>query len=186
MPEVRANGLTLHYESLGRDGDPVILLVMGLAMQMIVWPDALCEMLVAMGLRVLRFDNRDVGLSTHLAHLGAPNVAPLYMRYLLRLPLSTPYRIDDMADDTIGLIVALQLERPHIVGASMGGMIAQNVAARFPDKIASLTSIMSTTGRRSLPQPLWETRRAILQPPPRDEAGAIERMKQIQRMIGRT
>src|SRR5438477_10625292 len=106
MPETNANGLRLHYESFGREGDPVILLVMGLAMQMIVWPDALCEMLVASGFRVVRFDNRDIGLSTHLVHLGVPNVARLYVRYLLRLPLSAPYRIDDMADDTIGLIDA--------------------------------------------------------------------------------
>jgi proline iminopeptidase len=186
MPDVQTNGLSVHYQSLGREDHPAIVLVMGLAMQMIVWPDALCDMLVARGLRVIRFDNRDVGLSSHLDHLGVPSIPLAYLKFLVRLPVRAPYLIDDMARDTAGLIDALGLQRPHLVGASMGGMIAQNVAAQFPGKVASLTSIMSTTGRRSLPQPTWKTRRALLQPPAKkgDEEGAIARMMRVLRIIG--
>jgi proline iminopeptidase len=151
---------------------------MGLAVQMILWPDALCQMLVEKGFRVIRFDNRDVGLSSHLDHLGVPNVALAYMKFVMRLPMKSAYLIDDMAADTAALIDALNLKRPHVVGASMGGMIAQNLAANYPDKVASLTSIMSTTGRRSLPKPTWNTLRAIMQPPAKrgDTEGAIDRM----------
>jgi len=186
MPDAVVDGVSLHYQSLGREDDPPIVLVMGLAMQMIAWPDALCEMLVVRGFRVVRFDNRDIGLSTHLDHLGVPSIALAYLKFLARLPLRAPYLIDDMARDTAGLIDALGLARAHVVGASMGGMIAQNLAARYPGKVASLTSIMSTTGRRSLPQPGWKTRRAILRPParPGDVEGAVTRMMDILRVIG--
>ena len=186
MPDVQANGLSLHYQSLGREEHPPIVLVMGLAMQMIVWPDALCDMLVASGFRVIRFDNRDVGLSSHLDHLGVPSIPLAFLKFLARLPVRAPYVIDDMARDTAALIDALGLRRPHVVGASMGGMIAQNLAAQFPEKVTSLTSIMSTTGRRSLPQPSWKTRRALLRPPakPGDMEGAVERMMNVLRVIG--
>lgn len=186
MPDVQANGLSLHYQSLGREDHPAIVLVMGLAMQMIVWPDTLCDMLVARDFRVIRFDNRDVGLSSHLDHLGVPSIPLAYLKFLLRLRVRAPYVIDDMARDTAGLIDALGLRRPHVVGASMGGMIAQNLAAHFPEKVASLASIMSTTGRRGLPQPTWKTRRALLQPPakPGDVEGAVERMMGVLRTIG--
>ena len=181
MPNIDANGLSLHYESLGNENDPPILLIMGLAVQMILWPDAFCQMLVNSGFRVIRFDNRDVGLSTKLDHLGVPNVPIEYAKFMLRLPLKSYYLIDDMAADTAALIDALRLKRPHIVGASMGGMIAQNLAANYPDKVSTLTSIMSTTGRRSLPKPTWKTMRAIMQPPAKrdDTQGAINRMVKV-------
>ncbi|MEO8385701.1 MAG: alpha/beta hydrolase [Betaproteobacteria bacterium] len=181
MPNIDANGISLHYESLGNESDPPILLIMGLAVQMIVWPDEFCQLLVNKGFRVIRFDNRDVGLSTHLDHLSVPNVSLAYAKFVLRLPLKAPYLIDDMVADTAALIDALGLKRPHVVGASMGGMIAQNLAANYPDKLASLTSIMSTTGRRSLPKPSWKTMRAIMQPPakPGDTQGAIDRMVKV-------
>ena len=186
MPDINANGISLHYESLGNDNDPPLLLIMGLAVQMILWPDAFCRMLVDKGFRVIRFDNRDVGLSTHLDHLGVPNVPIEYAKFMLRLPLKAPYLIDDMAADTAALIDALELKRPHVVGASMGGMIAQNLAANYPAKVASLTSIMSTTGRRSLPKPSWKTMRAIMQPPAKrgDTQGAIDRMVKVFGVIG--
>ena len=185
MPDVSVNGVSLHFESLGRDDHPAIVLVMGLAMQMIVWPDALCDALVSNGFRVIRFDNRDVGLSSHLDMLGSPFMAFHYVRHFLRLGVDAPYRIDDMANDTVGLIDALRLERPHIVGASMGGMIAQHVAAQYPGKIASLVSMMSTTGKRSLPQPRWKTMLALMQPraAPGDIEGAVDRMMKILRAI---
>ena len=177
--------LTLHYESLGRDDHPAIVLVMGLGMQMIVWPDELCRALVANGFRVIRFDNRDVGLSTQLDELGAPLMAYHYARYFLRFGIRAPYTIDHMAADAAGLIDALGLRRPHIVGASMGGMIAQNVAAQFPGKVASVVSMMSTTGKRSLPAPRWSAMFALMQPQAvkGDTEGAVRRMMSILRAI---
>jgi pimeloyl-ACP methyl ester carboxylesterase len=181
MPNIDANGLSLHYESIGNEADPAIVLIMGLAVQMILWPDALCEMLAAKGFRVIRFDNRDVGLSTHLNHLGKPNIALEYVKFMMGTTLKAPYKIDDMAADTAALIGALKLERAHIVGASMGGMIAQNLAASLPAQIISLTSIMSTTGRRSLPKGSWRTTKALLTPPAKrgDTEGAIRRMMKV-------
>ena len=183
MPNIRANGLSLHYESTGRDDHPVILLVMGLAMQLTMWPDAFCALLVGEGFRVVRFDNRDVGLSTHLDHFGVPNVPLAYLRYALRRPLRSPYGIPDMADDTAALIDALDLGRTHIVGASMGGMIAQNLAARFPDKLASLTSIMSSSAKRSVPNPSWRIRVAMMRGPGRNFNESVERMLATQRLL---
>lgn len=186
MPAIEANGLSLAYESLGDDAHPAVLLVMGLGVQMILWPDALCEMLVARGLRVVRFDNRDAGLSTQLDHLGTPRMALETVKYALHLPVKAPYSIDDMARDTAGLLDALRIERAHVVGASMGGMIAQNLAAKFPAKVASLTSIMSTTGRRGLPPPTPRARRALLAAPARrgDFEGAVRRMMDVLREVG--
>ena len=186
MPDIQANGLTFHYESRGNEGDPVILLIMGLGVQMILWPEPLIDLLVQQGFRVVRFDNRDVGLSSRMDHLPVPNVALEGLKYMMGLPVKAPYRIEQMAADTAALIDALGLKRPHVVGASMGGMIGQNLAAHYPDKVASLTSIMSTTGRRSLPKPTWEARRALLQPPAKrgDIEGAIHRMMHVFRAIG--
>lgn len=186
MPAIEANGLTLEYESLGDPAHPTILLVMGLAMQMILWPDAFCGMLVAKGFRVVRFDNRDAGLSTQLDHLGTPRIGIESLKFLLRLPVKAPYRIDDMARDTAALMDALKIARAHVVGASMGGMIAQSVAANFPEKVASLTSIMSTTGKRSLPGPTRRARAVMLQRPAKrdDHKGAVLQMMHVLREIG--
>jgi proline iminopeptidase len=186
VPAIQANGISLEYESFGNPADPVILLVMGLGMQMVLWPDAFCEMLAAHGFRVIRFDNRDAGLSTQFDHLGMPRIGLETIKYLLRLPVKAPYLIDDMARDTAGLLDALGIARAHVVGASMGGMIAQNLAADFPAKVATLTSIMSTTGSRKLPQPTAKARRALLTPPARrgDTEGAIARMMKVLRDIG--
>ncbi len=187
MPSVTVNnGITLEYESFGNVGDPAILLVMGLGAQLLLWPDALVEMLVAKGFRVVRFDNRDVGLSTKLDHLGSPSMALTFMKFMMRIPLRAGYKIGDMARDTAGLIEALSLGRTHVVGASMGGMIGQNLAATFPDMVASLTSIMSTTGNRRLPQPTWRARSALLSRPPKPgdvEAGTRHLMHML-RVIG--
>ena len=186
MPCVSANGLTLAYEALGRPGDPVIVLIMGLGVQLILWPDAFCEMLAARGFRVVRFDNRDAGLSTSLDHLGTPHVAFEFAKYLLHRPMKAPYRIDDMAADTAALLDALRIGRAHVVGASMGGMIAQNVAANHPQKVLSLTSIMSTTGSRKLPLPRPRALRALMQAPARkgDIEGATRRFMNVLRAIG--
>ncbi len=186
MPAIQADRVTLEYESFGSPADPVILLIMGLGMQMILWPDALCEMLAAKGFRVIRFDNRDSGLSTQFDPLGMPRVGLETIKFLLHLPLKAPYYIDDMARDTAAFLDALGIARAHLVGASMGGMIAQNVAADFPAKVATLTSIMSTTGNRKLPGPTAKARRALMTPPAKrgDLAGATRRMMSVLRDIG--
>ena len=186
MPNIDANGISLHYESMGRDEDPPIVLVMGLGVQMILWPDPLCRMLVDRGFRVVRFDNRDAGMSTQLNYLGTPNIALEYVRFMMGMKVRSPYTLDDMAADTSALIGALGLQRVHLVGASMGGMIAQNLAASTPSRLASLTSIMSTTGRRSLPKPTWRAMRAILSRPAKagDVEGAIRRMMYVINTIG--
>jgi proline iminopeptidase len=185
VPSVPANGLTLEYESLGDPAAPAIVLVMGLGVQMIFWPDDFCHALVARGFRVVRFDNRDIGLSTTLDHFGMPNIALSAVKYALHLPLKAPYLIDDMARDTLGLLDALAIGRAHLVGASMGGMIAQNLAVMAPERVATLTSLMSTTGKRSLPGPTRRARRALLQRPARrgDFEGAVRRMQNVLRAI---
>lgn len=151
MPQVAANGLELEYEAFGSDSDPTILLIMGLGMQLIAWPQPFCEELAEKGFHVIRYDNRDTGFSTKFDGVKAPGLPALLFRSVLRLPIRVPYTLYDMAEDAVGLLDALNLSSAHIVGASMGGMIAQNLAARFPERVRSLTSIMSTSGHRSLP-----------------------------------
>jgi proline iminopeptidase len=165
MPAIQANGLTLEYESLGDPGAPAMLLVMGLGMQLVAWPDAFCEGLVNKGFRVVRFDNRDCGLSQKLDQLGTPRMPSAILRALLGLPVRSPYDLKAMAADTVGLLDALGIAQAHVVGASMGGMIGQLVAALYPDRALSLTSIMSTTGARHLPQPSVRIRRELLRRP---------------------
>lgn len=185
MPAIQANGLTLEYESIGRESDPPILLIMGLGMQLISWPDAFYARLADQGFRVIRFDNRDSGLSSSLDHLGVPHIPAAFMKYVMHLPLQAPYDIDDMAQDAKELLDALEIEQAHIVGASMGGMIAQNMAANFSHKVLSLTSMMSTTGRRGLPNPSWKIQSAIMAPPtkPGTQDEAVARMEKIFRIL---
>jgi pimeloyl-ACP methyl ester carboxylesterase len=163
--KVGANGITLAYESFGPDDAPVILLIMGLGAQLVLWPDAMVEALVARGFRIVRFDNRDIGLSTHLSDRKPPNPLLLMAASALRLPVSVPYKLADMAADSIALMDALRIGRAHVVGASMGGMIAQLVAARYPNRVQTLTSIMSTSGARGLPGPAPELRKVLLRRP---------------------
>ncbi len=186
MPRTEANGIRLEHESFGDPGAPAIVMVMGLGVQMILWPDALCRALADAGFHVLRFDNRDAGLSSHLDVLGMPRIGVESLRYALHLPVRAPYALDDLASDTSALLDALGISRAHLVGASMGAMVAQNLAAREPAKVASLTSIMSTTGSRKLPKPTWRARRALLSPAakPGDLEGAAARMMRVLRVIG--
>src|SRR5579863_10282652 len=165
MPQVRANGIDIEYESFGRESDPLILLIMGFGAQLIFWPEALCQGLGAKGFRVVRFDNRDVGKSTHLAGQPAPDPRALFAEVMAGRRPHVPYTLDDMADDAVGLMDALSVKRAHIVGASMGGMIAQLAAIKHPDRTKSLISIMSTTGRRDLPPGNRETLSVLFAPP---------------------
>lgn len=151
MPRLSANGIELEVESFGRKADPAVLLVMGLGMQMLAWPDPFCQSLARSGYRVIRFDNRDVGLSQRMSDAGRINLPLAGIRYLLHLPVSAPYTLETMAEDSIGVLDALGIERAHLVGASLGGMVAQSAAARHPDRCLSLVSIMSSSGDRRLP-----------------------------------
>jgi pimeloyl-ACP methyl ester carboxylesterase len=153
MASIAANGIRIEFEEFGDPGDPAVVLIMGFAAQMIVWPDDFCRGLAAQSLRVIRFDNRDAGLSTHLDGVKAPGMVRAMICSLFGIRLKVPYSLDDMALDTIGLLDALGIRQAHIVGASMGGMIAQIIAAQHGDRAKSLTSIMSTTGSRKLPGP---------------------------------
>lgn len=144
---VAANGIELAYETFGDPGDPPVVLVMGLGTQMIAWPDALCEQIAGGGRYVVRYDNRDVGFSTHLHGTRAPDVKDILLRR--RKPV---YRVDDMADDLIGLLDALGIEKAHLVGASMGGFIVQTAALAHPERAGSLTLIMTSTGSRRVGQ----------------------------------
>jgi pimeloyl-ACP methyl ester carboxylesterase len=147
----RANGLDLAYDEFGDPGHPVMLLVMGLGTQMIAWPEEFCLGLAARGYRVIRFDNRDIGLSEKMEGAAVPGVLRLAASARLNLPVKVPYKLQDMAEDAIGLLDALDIKAAHLVGASMGGMIAQLIAGHHPYRVLSLTSIMSTSGCRSLP-----------------------------------
>jgi pimeloyl-ACP methyl ester carboxylesterase len=144
---VAANGIELAYETFGDPRNPPVVLVMGLGTQMLAWPDALCEQIAAGGRYVVRYDNRDVGLSTHLDGQRSPDIKDILLRR--KKPV---YRVDDMADDLIGLLDALGLENAHLVGASMGGFIVQTAAIAHPDRVSSLTLIMTSTGSRRVGQ----------------------------------
>jgi pimeloyl-ACP methyl ester carboxylesterase len=172
-------GVTLTYEQLGPDDGVPIVLVAGLGMQLHSWPDEFCELLVARGYRVLRFDNRDVGRSTHSDFPAPRPLAMLRKRWHPR-----QYDLADMATDTVGLLDALGIPSAHVVGVSMGGMIAQTVAARYPERVRSLTSLMSMTGARKVGRPALSTWRLMMAKPSRDVAAFIEREVRMFRHIG--
>jgi pimeloyl-ACP methyl ester carboxylesterase len=152
MTSVTANGITIHYDSFGAPEAEAILLIAGLGTQMIRWPVPFCAALAARGYRVIRFDNRDAGLSTHFTDCPAPDFAALAAALARGQRPDVPYTLHDMAADTIGLLDALAIPRAHLVGRSMGGMIAQLVASDHAPRVRSLTSIMSSTGNPALPQ----------------------------------
>ncbi|WP_300337453.1 alpha/beta fold hydrolase [Accumulibacter sp.] len=173
MPQVTANKLQIEYEVFGSASAPAILLIMGLGAQLSRWNIELCEALVERAYRVIRFDNRDCGLSSKIDDAAVPNVGQALRS---GLPLTVPYSLADMAADSIGLLDALSIERAHIVGASMGGAIAQIVAAAYPQRTLSLTSIMSTSSNPDLPPPTERASRALLAPLPatRDKEALVE------------
>lgn len=167
------NDIDITYETLGDPVGEPILLIMGLGMQLISWPDSFCDGLVKQGFFLIRFDNRDSGLSSKLTHLGKPNIAFALLKMALRIPLKSGYSLDDMATDTIGVLDALQIKKAHILGVSMGGMIAQIIAARHPERAISLTSIMSTSSRRGLPKGTKEARKILFTPAPVDSGPEV-------------
>ena len=170
----------LAYETFGVASNPPVVLVMGLATQMLGWPDEFCQTLADNGFHVVRFDNRDIGLSTHLDDAGMPDLSPLFVGAPIT---SATYTLADMADDTIRLIDAIGLDRIHLVGASMGGMIAQEVALRHPERLLSLTSIMSTTAPNVGP-PTPEANAVLFSAPATSESEAADRAVTVYRVIG--
>ncbi len=175
MTAVRANGITIEYSETGPPDASVVLLVMGLGMQLVAWPNSFCEGLAARGFRVVRFDNRDAGLSSKMPSAGSFATTAMLAQAIVALPVRPPYTLNDMANDAVGVLDALDIAKAHIVGASMGGMIAQIVAIDHPDRVKSLTSIMSTSGDRALPGPKAKALAAVLRPRPRNEGHAIQR-----------
>jgi pimeloyl-ACP methyl ester carboxylesterase len=166
----QANGIELAYQTFGDSSDPAMLLVMGLGAQLIHWPEEFCEQLAGRGFYVIRFDNRDVGNSTKLEDAPVPDPTAIVSGDLK----DVRYTLDDMADDAAGLLDHLGIEAAHIAGASMGGMIAQTMAVRHPDRVLSLCSIMSTTGDTAVGQATAEAIAVLLSPAPADRDGYID------------
>jgi pimeloyl-ACP methyl ester carboxylesterase len=184
VPRIHANGIELEYESLGK-GEPLVL-IMGIGTQMIAWPDDLCAMLAARGFRVIRFDNRDVGLSEKIHGERVGDIRKLMVRGLLGRPVAAPYTLIDMADDVAGLLDGLGVERAHVLGVSMGGMIAQTLAICHPSRVRTLMSIMSTTGQRRYGVGKLSAIRSLVGPAPRDRDEAVQRAEAFYRVCGST
>src|SRR5437870_8798173 len=184
MPAARANGIEIAYETFGAPEGRPLFLIMGLAAQMILWDDHFCAALASRGHRVIRFDNRDVGLSSKLEEAGIPDAAAAMQAALLGERVDAPYTLRDMAADAVGLLDALGIAAAHVVGASMGGMIAQAMAIAHPARVLSLTSIMSSTGDRSLPPARPAAAEVLLLPVVTGRAAHVERAVQLFRTIG--
>ena len=175
----KANGLELAYEHIGDPGNPPVLLIMGLGSQMLSWPDEFCEQLAARRFHVTRYDNRDAGLSTHFTEVGTPDIAAL-IRGEAQKP---PYLVEDMADDAASLLEALALAPAHVVGVSMGGMIAQSLAINHPGSVRSLTSIMSTP-TIAVGAPTDEALAVLMAPPATSKDGYVEQSVRTFAVIG--
>jgi pimeloyl-ACP methyl ester carboxylesterase len=168
MPQAKANQISIEYETLGNPSSPPILLIIGLGAQLIYWDEEFCRQLVEAGLYVIRFDNRDAGLSTKFDESGVPDPMDVIRKLMSGQKVTPPYAIEDMAADAVGLLDALKIEKAHLCGMSMGGMIAQSLAIHYPQRVLSLTSIYSTTGNPHLPQPKREVMELLLAPPPQE------------------
>ena len=186
MAAITANGITLEYETHGDPANPPLLLIMGLGAQLTLWPIELVEALVARGYYVIRHDNRDIGLSTKFTEAGVPDMASVVMALMAGKNPAVPYTLSDMAGDAIAVLDAAGVAKAHIVGASMGGMIAQLVAVEHPERVLSLTSIMSSTGNPLLPPARPEAMAALTAPmaPDADLMAILERGAMVSKAIG--
>jgi len=186
LPTIEANGIKLAYDVQGDPQGEAVLLIAGLGLQLISWPDAFCKGLVDQGFRVVRFDNRDSGLSTKMDQFGKPNLQMAFFKSLFHMPLFSGYTLYDMARDGVCLLDALGIDRAHVVGASMGGMIGQIMAGRYPERVLTLTSIMTTSGRPGLPGPTMAASQALFSQPanPRDINSVIDHFVRLFRVIG--
>ncbi len=163
--QISANGISLEVEDHGSPSGEPLVLIMGLGMQLVAWHDDFVQSLVARGFRVIRFDNRDIGLSKSFDSLGVPSLGWGSVKHLLGLTVNSPYSLVDMANDTAGVLDAFGIEQAHVCGASMGGMIAQQLAVRHPGRVKSLTLMMTSSGSRRLPGPTLKVRGAMLSRP---------------------
>ena len=179
----RANGIDICYEAFGEPAAEPMLLIMGLGAQMVLWDDDFCEQLAARGFRAIRFDNRDIGQSSKMS--GGKRLTPFELLKLrfLKIPVAAPYNLSDMALDTVSLMDALGIRSVHLVGASMGGMIAQEIAIGFPERVRSLTSIMSTTGNPKVPPPTKEAAAMLMASPPVTKQEYLERFAQTWKIL---
>ena len=178
-----ANGIELCYDTFGDPQAPPLVLIMGLAAQMIAWDDEFCAALAGRGYRVIRFDNRDIGLSTRFDGAGLPDVAAAFMAAMQGRPVTAPYVLSDMAADVVGLMDALSIGSAHVVGASMGGAIAQTLAIEHPQRLRSLTSIMATSGAADLPPPRPEALAVLFKPTPLEQAAYFESYVQTWKVL---
>ncbi|SFU89270.1 Pimeloyl-ACP methyl ester carboxylesterase [Polaromonas sp. YR568] len=186
--KIRANNIDIEIEDThpgDATGRPVVLLVMGLGMQLIAWPPAMVQAIADAGFRVVRLDNRDIGLSQHFDHLGSPSLIWEGLKFRLGWRIRPPYSIEDMAADTVGVLDALKIARAHVVGVSMGGMIAQRVAVLAPSRVISLTSIMSSSGARGLPEASSAVTRVLLsRPAGKGVQAAVDHTARLLKAIG--
>ena len=181
-----ANGISIEVEDHGSPAGEPLLLVMGLGMQLVAWHEDFVAGLVARGFRVIRFDNRDIGLSQRFDHFGVPNLMLDSLRFAVGLNVKSSYSVADMADDAVGVLDALGIGSAHVCGASMGGMIAQHMALRHPQRLKSLTLMMTTSGSRHLPGPTLKVRSALISRPaePHTIASVIDHSVRLYRLIG--
>ena len=179
----RANGIDICYEIFGEPTADPLLLIMGLGAQMVLWDDDFCERLAACGFRVIRFDNRDIGHSSRMSGGKRLTAWELIKLRLVRIPVVAPYKISDMARDTIALMDVLGIRSAHLVGASMGGMIAQEIAITYPERVRSLTSIMSTTGNPKVPPPRGEAAAMLMAPPPTTKQEYLDRFARTWKVL---
>lgn len=185
MPQAQVNGISIEIDVQGPDDGEPVLLIAGLGSQLVRWGPVLIEKLVAQGLRVIRFDNRDVGLSQKFS--GVPDIHAVVATLMRGEKPDVPYTLDDMAADAVGVLDHLGVQRAHIVGASMGGMIGQLVAADYPERVLSFTSIMSTSGNHALPQSTPEAQAVLFAPAPNwktDEAAFLDYAVKSARTLG--
>ena len=186
MSKVTSNGIQIEYETFGNPSSRPLLLICGLGNQMIIWDEALCRDLVTRGHYVIRFDNRDAGLSTKFDEAGVPNILEAFAKIMKGEKISSPYTLDDMADDAVGLLDALEIQKAHICGMSMGGAIAQTIAIRHPSRVQSLNLIYSTTGNPELPRPKPEVMILLSTRPPMEREAYVEHMLVVFKTIAGT
>ena len=183
MPKASANNIRIEYETFGAPSSPPILLIIGLGGHLIYWDEQFCRRLAEAGLYVIRFDNRDAGLSTKFDAAGVPDMMDVIGKLMSGQKVAPAYTIEDMAADAVGLLDALSIEKAHICGMSMGGMIAQSLAIHYPGRVLSLISIYSTTGNPHLPQPKPEVMGLLLTPPPQEREPFIQHELNVFRAI---
>ncbi|MCG6912173.1 MAG: alpha/beta fold hydrolase [Deltaproteobacteria bacterium] len=176
MASVNANGIRIEYETFGDPSSPALLLIIGLGCQLIHWQDEFCRQIADSGYHVIRYDNRDKGLSTKIEGLTADEIMEKTLALFMGQDVPVPYTLEDMADDAVGLLDALHIEKAHICGMSMGGMIAQTVALNNPDRALSLTSIYSSPGTSDKYAPTPEMAEALMQPEPLEREANIDYM----------